>query len=199
MRSTAVSGAGTYSPFEQGPNLIGRPGSSSTLIRYPVYEESQRRSPQGARNGRGGRSARPPRRPRGAPYGKPPIDPEERDARSHEDHRDAETFRLLFYTGLRLGEVLTLRWEDVDLQDRLLLVRRGLSAGQETLPKVRRHWFVPPSAPAGQHIAPMADELPYAISKGAVHQMTRSLADALADRGITVNTVNPGPCDHRHA
>jgi 3-oxoacyl-[acyl-carrier protein] reductase len=48
---------------------------------------------------------------------------------------------------------------------------------------------------SGQHRGPMAGELPYAISKGAVHQMTASLADALADRAITVNALNPGPVD----
>ena len=31
--------------------------------------------------------------------------------------------------------------------------------------------------------------------KGALVGITPTLADALADRGITVNTVNPGPTD----
>jgi hypothetical protein len=44
---------------------------------------------------------------------------------------------------------------------------------------------------SGQHLVPMPEELPCGISKGAVHQITRSLAD----RGITVNAINPGPVD----
>ena len=48
---------------------------------------------------------------------------------------------------------------------------------------------------SGQHLGPMAGELPYAVTKGAVHQMTRSLADAVAQRGVTVNAINPGPVD----
>ena len=48
---------------------------------------------------------------------------------------------------------------------------------------------------SGQHLGPMAGELPYAVTKGAVHQMTRTLADAVADVGITVNAINPGPVD----
>jgi len=52
---------------------------------------------------------------------------------------------------------------------------------------------------SGQHVGPMAREIPYAVSKGAVHQMTATLSDALADRGITVNCVNPGPTDTGYA
>lgn len=48
---------------------------------------------------------------------------------------------------------------------------------------------------SGQHRAAMAGELAYAVTKGAVAAMTLSLADAVADRGITVNCVNPGPVD----
>jgi integrase len=89
------------------------------------------------------------------------TDPDELAAREAENRQDAEAFRLLFYTGVRLGEVLTLRWEDVNLPDRLLLVRRGLSSGQETLPKGRRHRFVPLSMPAASTLARLADRHDY--------------------------------------
>jgi 3-oxoacyl-[acyl-carrier protein] reductase len=48
---------------------------------------------------------------------------------------------------------------------------------------------------SGQHRGPMSHELPYAISKGAIQQMTLSLAETLADAGITCNCLNPGPTD----
>ena len=48
---------------------------------------------------------------------------------------------------------------------------------------------------SGQHRAPMAREIAYAVSKGALQQATLTLADELAALGITVNTVNPGPTE----
>lgn len=48
---------------------------------------------------------------------------------------------------------------------------------------------------SGQHLGPMPAELPYSVTKGAVHQMTASLAAALAHAAITVNCINPGPVD----
>ena len=46
---------------------------------------------------------------------------------------------------------------------------------------------------SGQHRGPMAREVAYAVSKGALQQATATLAAELWPRGITVNCVNPGP------
>lgn len=52
---------------------------------------------------------------------------------------------------------------------------------------------------SGQNLGPMRDEVAYATSKGALWSITATLADELADKGITVNTVNPGPVDTGYA
>ncbi|HEX3751287.1 MAG TPA: SDR family oxidoreductase [Streptosporangiaceae bacterium] len=52
---------------------------------------------------------------------------------------------------------------------------------------------------SGQNLGPMTGEVAYAASKGALAAITWTLSDALADRGITLNTVNPGPVDTGYA
>ncbi len=84
------------------------------------------------------------------------VGEDERSARATEDRQDAEAFRILFYTGIRLGELPTLRWADIDLEARTLLVRRNLSAGVETEPKGRRYRYVPLPDPALAALARLA-------------------------------------------
>jgi 3-oxoacyl-[acyl-carrier protein] reductase len=52
---------------------------------------------------------------------------------------------------------------------------------------------------SGQDLGPMPGEVAYAASKAALASITTTLADQLADRGITLNTVNPGPVDTGYA
>jgi 3-oxoacyl-[acyl-carrier protein] reductase len=52
---------------------------------------------------------------------------------------------------------------------------------------------------SGQHLGPMPGELAYIASKGAIHQLTSSLAAHLAPREITVNTINPGATNTGYA
>lgn len=48
---------------------------------------------------------------------------------------------------------------------------------------------------SGQYQGPMPSEVAYAASKAALAGVTLTIADELADRGIRVNAVNPGPVD----
>jgi 3-oxoacyl-[acyl-carrier protein] reductase len=55
-------------------------------------------------------------------------------------------------------------------------------------------WFT-----SGQYHGAMPDELPYVASKGALHQLIRSVAAPLMARGVTLNCVDPGPTDTGYA
>jgi integrase len=71
-----------------------------------------------------------------------------------EDEQDAEAVRIAAYCGLRLGELLALRWRNVDWRGSALTVERAISAGIEGTPKsgqVRR--------------VPMADQAAAALDR----------------------------------
>lgn len=48
---------------------------------------------------------------------------------------------------------------------------------------------------SGQHLGPLPGEVAYGAAKAALEGITLTLADQLADAGIRLNTVNPGPVD----
>lgn len=57
--------------------------------------------------------------------------------------QDAALFTFAAFTGLRLGELLALRWRDVDLKGGMMIVSRAMSEGEETSTKSRRARAVP--------------------------------------------------------
>ncbi len=73
----------------------------------------------------------------------PAISDGERSARQAEDRQDAELIRVAAYAGLRQGELLALRWRDVDFAGSALTVARAMSAGIESTTKSGRVRRVP--------------------------------------------------------
>jgi integrase len=73
-----------------------------------------------------------------------PVEADEVRARASEDAQDGEIVRLAAYAGLRRGELIALRWRDVDLDARKITVRRAVSGGKELMStKGRRFREVP--------------------------------------------------------
>jgi integrase len=81
---------------------------------------------------------------------RPAVTDGEREARRIEDHQDAELIRVAAYAGLRMGELLALRWRDVDFTGHALTISRAMSAGVESSTKSGRVRRVPlPDQAAG--------------------------------------------------
>lgn len=69
-----------------------------------------------------------------------------------------------------------------------LLATRAFAAQHDGRPGGRVVWMT-----SGQLLGPMSGQIAYATSKAALAGITASVAADLAERGILLNTVNPGP------
>ncbi len=85
---------------------------------------------------------------------------DEQAARTTEDQQDADLFRVKFYSGMRLGEIVALRWRSVrflpDLSGAIIDVDRAVSAGVEKEPKGGRGRPVPVPQAASDALARIA-------------------------------------------
>lgn len=92
----------------------------------------------------------------------------------------------------------TLAWQTAESLDRhwavntraTLLATRAFADQHDGRQGGRVIWMT-----SGQGQGPMTDEIAYATSKAALAGVTLSVADGLIERGIVLNTVDPGPVD----
>jgi len=87
-----------------------------------------------ARAARDGRHRKPPKHPTGLEW---------RAKLREQDQQDAAIFTTAAYAGLRLGELRSLRWRDLDFEKRLIHVRHSYVMGSEDRPKSGRVRSVP--------------------------------------------------------
>ena len=71
------------------------------------------------------------------------VTPGEKAAEHAEDDQDAQLVRVAAYAGLRLGELLALRWRDIDFAGHAMTIEHAMSAGIESSTKSGRVRRVP--------------------------------------------------------
>jgi integrase len=74
---------------------------------------------------------------------RPAISASEVEDRRRADEQDAALFVVAAFTGLRLGELLALRWRNVSFADAKLIVEASWSSGELSSPKSRKWRAVP--------------------------------------------------------
>lgn len=97
---------------------------------------------------------------------RPAVSEDEKRAQRAEDRQDAEMVRVASYAGLRIGELLALRWGDVDFAGQALTVSRSMSAGVLSSTKSGKARRVP-----------LADQAAAALERASRREHFTSAAD----------------------
>ena len=79
--------------------------------------------------------------------------------RSASSDQDAAIFMVAAFTGLRRGEILALRWRDVDFTGSVIRVRASYSAGQLTTPKSGKVRSVPMAPDVAEALARLGQRI----------------------------------------
>jgi integrase len=88
---------------------------------------------------------------------RPALSDAEREERHRADDQDAALFIVAAFTGLRLGELLELRWRYVSFERATVTVAASWSGGEVTSPKSRKPRTVPLATPPAAELARLAD------------------------------------------
>jgi integrase len=87
---------------------------------------------------------------------RPAVSDAEREERRRADNQDAALFVVAAFTGLRMGELLELRWRYVSFERATITVAASWSGGEVTSPKSRKPRTVPLAMPAAAELARLA-------------------------------------------
>jgi integrase len=85
------------------------------------------------------------------------LDPD-RLERAHASRHDAAIILVAAFTGMRRGEVISLRWREVDFGASSIHIRESVSAGEDSTPKGRRARTVTMASQVAQVLAPLAPD-----------------------------------------
>ncbi len=80
-------------------------------------------------------------------------------------------YTFLFGTGCRVGEVVGLRWEDVDLDERMININHSMYYNGRKSAAVGKHWIVNrPKTEAGNRVIPMVEAVYIALIEEKTRQ-----------------------------
>ena len=92
---------------------------------------------------------------------RPAVSETERALRAAEDRQDAAIYLTAALSGLRRGELLALRWEDVDFEQSSIRVFEGYSANRAGKPKSRKSRTLPMVEEVAHSLTDLKDRSAY--------------------------------------